>query len=224
MKPRVAFIVPDRVGRFRLLTLAILLMILVRPLLEGWIGIRLLTDLLFFGIFLSGIFAARGDKFGYQTALLLSGGALAARTARHLDGVPILVLLSEGLTALFFAHALWNIREHIRTESKVTQDLIFAAICAYLLIGLLWAYAYYFLEQARPGSFKAAEAMVGDLWGFFYFSFVTLTSLGYGDIVAASRPARSLVIVEAVVGQLYLATLIGRLVGAYAAQFRGGDV
>lgn len=207
-------------GRFGFLMLAILLMILVRPFLEGFVAVGLVTDLLFLGIFLSGIYAARGGKYRYRLAMLLAGAGLAARIARYAHGGAAIDFLAEGLGALFFIHALANLAAHLRSERQVTLDLIFASVCAYLLLGLVWAYAYYFLEQIRPGSFKAAEPMGDDLWAFFYYSFVTLTSLGYGDIVAATPPSRSLTIVEVVVGQLYLAILMGRLVGAYSAQLR----
>lgn len=207
-------------GRFGFLTLAILLMILIQPFLEGLPGVELMMDLFFLGIFVSGVHAARGEKYRYRLALCLAGTGLAARIAYRVHGTPVLEFLAEGLSALFFLGTLVNIVAHIRSERRVTQDLIFAAVCAYLLLGLVWAYAYLFLEAVHPGAFKAAEPMGGDLWEFIYYSFVTLTSLGYGDIVAAIRPARSLTIVEVVVGQLYLAILLGRLVGAYSAQLR----
>jgi hypothetical protein len=209
------------VGRFGSLMWAIVLMILIRPFLEGAPGMELVTDLFFLAIFVAGVHAARGGQYAYRFALLLAGVGLVARTAHRFSDAPTVNYLAEGCTALFLLHALLNIVAHIRGERQVTRDLIYAAVCAYLTMGVLWGYAYFFLEAAQPGSFKAAEPMGGDLLGFFYYSFVTLTSLGYGDIVAATRPARSLTIVEVVVGQLYLAILLGRLVGAYSAQLRG---
>lgn len=201
--------------------LAILLMILIRPFLDRLAGVRLLTDLFFTGIFLSGLYAARGDKYPYRIALGLAAAAFAARIAQHFNESPTLDVLSGGLTALFFVHAVLNIGAYIRAERKVTMDMIFAAACAYLLIGMIFAEAGYLLENLRPGSFKASEPLGHDLWDFLYYSFVTLTTLGYGDIVAATKPARALAIVEAIIGQLYLAVLIGRLVGAYTAELRG---
>ena len=200
--------------------LAIQLMILIRPFLEGLAGIRLLTELFFVGIFISGLYAARGGKYPYRIALGLTALAFAARIAQHFAESPALDALSGGLTALFFAHIVLNIGAYIRAERKVTMDVIFAASCAYLLLGMIFAESCYSLENLRPGSFKASEPLGHDLWDFVYYSFVTLTTLGYGDIVAATKPARALAIVEAIIGQLYLAVLIGRLVGAYTAELR----
>jgi len=100
----------------------------------------------------------------------------------------------------------------------VTIDLIMAAACAYILIGVVWAYAYYLLEIFHPHSFKASENMGDDIWNFYYYSFVTLNTVGYGDIVAITKSARALSILEAIFGQLYLAIMISRLVGLHASQ------
>ena len=107
---------------------------------------------------------------------------------------------------------------HIEKENEVTIDLIMAAASAYILLGMLWAYAYYLLEIFHPHSFKASENMGDDIWNFYYFSFVTLTTTGYGDILAITKPARALSILEVIFGQLYLAIMISRLVGLHASQ------
>jgi hypothetical protein len=84
---------------------------------------------------------------------------------------------------------------------------------------MIWAYAYYFLESFHPGSFSIVENSTDDLVDFNYYSFVTLTTVGYGDILAITRAARALSIFEAITGQLYLAIMISRLVGMHASQF-----
>ncbi|MGZ8216680.1 potassium channel family protein [Methylomagnum sp.] len=207
--------------RFGILTLAILLMLLVRPFLDGLIGMSLLTDLFFTAIVLSGLYAARGGKYSYRVALGLAVLGFVSKAIYHLQRGEAWDMAAEVLTALFFMHTLANIAAHIRAERKVTLDVIFAAVCAYLLLGLIFAQAFYFLDGVRPGSLKAAEPLGRDLWGYLYYSYTTLTTLGYGDVVAVTKPARSLAMLEAIVGQLYLAVLVGRLVGAYSAELRG---
>jgi len=107
---------------------------------------------------------------------------------------------------------------HIEEETEVTTDLIMASACAYILIGMVWAYFYLFVEVLRPNSFKLPWTPGDDLWDFYYYSFVTLTTVGYGDIVALTKPGRALSILEALTGQLYLALMISRLVGLHASQ------
>ncbi len=93
-----------------------------------------------------------------------------------------------------------------------------AAICGYFLIGFMWGFIYFFLNSARPGSFQMASSSAGEQSSFIYFSFVTMTTVGYGDTTPLSNAARSLSILEAVMGQLYLAVTIARLLGAYVSR------
>ncbi len=95
--------------------------------------------------------------------------------------------------------------------------MIMGAICAYFLMGLVWAFAYSTLEFFQPGSFQMPPGTVNQET-FAYYSYVTLTTLGYGEITPISAPARSFAILEAMIGQLYLAVLIARLVGIHIAQ------
>ncbi len=107
--------------------------------------------------------------------------------------------------------------EHLLIEQDITSDMIMGGACAFVLIGIVWAYIYYLLEIFQPNSFKAAEPLGDDLGDFMYYSFVTLTTLGYGDVLAVSKQARGLTILEAIIGQLYLAIMISRLVSRHTS-------
>src|SRR5215813_11347576 len=96
--------------------------------------------------------------------------------------------------------------------AKVDAEHLFAALSSYLLAGIYFGLLYWALEQLRPGTFVAATAF--SKTGGIYFSFVTLATLGYGDIVPKTDVARGLAILEAVGGQLYIAVTIARLVGS----------
>ena len=102
----------------------------------------------------------------------------------------------------------------VATE-EVTTETLYGAVTGYLLLGLMWSEVYLLIEQLWPGSFKSLINPDGRLMGpdFAFFSFITLTSVGYGDIVPVGGHARSLAMLEAVAGQLYLAVFIARLVG-----------
>ena len=100
-------------------------------------------------------------------------------------------------------------------EGPITIQRISGAVVVYLLLGLMWALAYQLIELQQPGSFNFADApAIGDTLSarLVYFSFVTLTTLGYGDITAVSPVARTLAMLEAAIGQLFPAILIARLV------------
>ena len=100
------------------------------------------------------------------------------------------------------------------------MDKIFAAVCVYLLIGFAWTFIDAFLDELQPGSFVALSTTtitnyVARYMEMRYFSFMTLTTVGYGDIVPHPPAARTWAALEAVAGQLYLTVLVPRLVGLH---------
>ena len=114
------------------------------------------------------------------------------------------------------------------TTKRVSGDTLYASICAYLLLGMIWTLAYSLAEYVQPGSFRlpAGEEMVfggQDSSNVLYFSYVTLTTLGYGDVTPAQDAVRLLAIGEAMIGQIFLVVLVARLVGLNVGQAMGGS-
>ncbi len=110
-------------------------------------------------------------------------------------------------------------------RKQVSGDAIFGVVCGYLLLGIIWTVLYSAVETASPGSFRmpasegspavAARVDRGDLG---YFSFITLTTVGYGDVTPTTPLARTLAWMEAITGQFYLAILVAGLVGFKVTQ------
>jgi hypothetical protein len=146
--------------------------------------------------------------------LLLGAGFLVTRGLRMALGAPVLLAFSDGLWVTAIVLVMAGSVRHALRAGIVDSERIFAALDAYLLAGLLFGVAYSLLEQAWPGSFGGASPF--DLGRAIYFSFVTIATLGYGDIVPVSEPARGLAAVEGVSGQMYLAVLVARLVSLYS--------
>ena len=113
-------------------------------------------------------------------------------------------------------------------DPVVTTDTVVGAICAYFLLAVTFGNAYALVEVLSPGSFLLTPALAADVhWSpptspitpvLQYFSFSTLTTLGFGDVTPLSRGARFLAVIEAIAGQLYLAILIARLVGIHTSR------
>ena len=105
----------------------------------------------------------------------------------------------------------------VRTE-RVTHDVISGAIAVYLLVGIAWAVVYALVEGLNPGSFRLGPAGQGTIWEqLLYFSFTTLSTLGFGDITPVNPIARMWTVFEAIFGTLYLAILVARLVSLFRA-------
>jgi hypothetical protein len=130
-------------------------------------------------------------------------------TASIVSNVSGLAFLA--LTSIVAGRALFR-------PGPVDLNKILGALCVYVLIGVVWAILFQLLEGVQPGSFSGLEQQGHALsWRFLYFSFVTLTTLGYGDVLPLTLYAQSLTYLETVLGQFYLAVLVAALVSAYLA-------
>jgi hypothetical protein len=128
---------------------------------------------------------------------------------------------------LFLGFLVYTILKDISAGSRISSEKIFGAVCAYLLIGFLFSSIYVFIALVDPEAFTYSEVLASTLESsprgqsvFSYFSFVTMSTLGYGDISPVSTAARSCAWIQAVVGQLYLAITIAALVGIHIARGR----
>jgi len=136
--------------------------------------------------------------------------------------------IASGLYILFLCYIGFFICRFLFETEEISMDMVFAALCLYMYIGLIWMFIYVIAEVNRPGSFSfptemptAPDAYINSLWNnFSYFSFVTLSTLGYGDVTPLSRFTRAWAILEAVIGQLYLAVVVARVVALYIVNRR----
>jgi hypothetical protein len=176
-------------GRFLFLLVSILLLFVLRPFLEGYFGIRILLDVFFSFILFSGIYAVSQRKYQFIIALLIALPPFFLLWFTHLMESPYLILVKNSLMIPFFAYTVIIILSHIFREREVTADLIMGAVSVYFFIGLMWGFVFSVLESLQPGSFRFGEAQTAELSNFMYYSFVTQTTLGYGDISSIGGPA-----------------------------------
>jgi voltage-gated potassium channel len=116
---------------------------------------------------------------------------------------------------LFYLWATWLAAKQVLFSGEIDSNKIVGAICVYLLMGLIWAMLYLFIAQAIPGAFEGLEHIIWyeNFSDAAYYSYVTLTTLGYGDIIPVAPIARFLVFMEAIVGAFYMAILVASLIG-----------
>ena len=167
-----------------------------------------------------GVLSLKGAGKTYPIAMgaAIVGIVLSILVSRY---SPIeFVFGSFAAIALFLVIAITHTFRRIATDPGISANRIVGAIAVYLLMGVLWAVAYKITELVWPGSFGGFDPGQAYEWAseWHYFSFVTMTTLGYGDILPLSPIARVLAYMQAIVGQLYIAILVAGLVGAYVAR------
>lgn len=172
------------------------------------------------GLVLLAALAAAGLR---PSCIVLFVVALLGEVLELTNGAPSAILVGALLRLVFFVYVFLRVLFHVLRERDVSADTLAAAVCSYMLLGLIFADLYMLVVQAVPDAFvipaSFEPASRADLRGaLLYFSFATLTTVGYGDIHAAQPGVGGLAVCEAVTGQVYLAVLIARLVGMHLSE------
>lgn len=204
---------------FIYLLAGLLFLLLAVPLIRDLTGSSYLrvSELSFSVFLLIGIRSLQGAQRGFLLAFVLValgiGGNLLALAGAG-QGFTYLSLVSY---ILFLLLSISLATLQVFRSGTVDANSIIGAVCIYLLLGMIWSLLYVFVNLLIPGSFSGEinGSAFQQLQDFMYYSFVTLTTLGYGDIALIKATARALATLEAVVGQFYIATLVAGLVAAY---------
>lgn len=209
----------DRLPQYGTLLAALFIDVVVAPMILAS-GADFAVARVIMGAVLGAAFLAVGTHGTSATAFLVTLSALVFAT---LWTSRVAITVDLVLRIVFIGYVSGHILVRVLQRREVTLDTIAGAACVYMLLGLLWATAYLLLEHVRPGSFNipAAWRAVDEAHlspALVYFSFATLTTVGFGDVTPAGPAAGGLVVVEAVVGQLFIAITIARLVGLHLAR------
>jgi hypothetical protein len=179
-------------------------------------------------VLLSGIYAMSEQRRLFVVTLIGSVAAIATNLLMVVFQSEWIAIAWHGFTLLLLGLFCVGILADVLRRGQISADKICGAICVYLLIGFAWAFGYGIIELINPGSFSGLAEIdtsnhVGRIMQLRYFSFATLTTLGFGDILPRSPAARTLATLEAVTGQIYLTVLIARLVGLHIAHASSRD-
>jgi hypothetical protein len=217
-------------GRFTILLSALVTFMCVLPFISevgaGAIILRIATTFLL----LAAVYSVSERRFHLVLLISLALPAVVAQLVPSLLGESGTLMLRMGMSAALLAYIAVLISVFLVHQDRVSADMILGAINVYLLFALCFMFIHAFVELARPGSYLYhGESLSSVLKGhpevdalafLLYFSVVTLTTLGYGDITPAFPAARMLCSLEAVIGQLFVAVFIARMV---SLQIRSGS-
>jgi hypothetical protein len=196
----------------------VLVMIVVTYVLAATLSGRWGATLLLFGqmgavwLALRTSRARRGLRV-MATGLFALSGIVAVVSLFLPDTTSLLALVFMAASFLYFV-APFSIVRHIGYRQTVDRETMLGALAAYLFLGMAFAFAYRVVAAMQPGPFFGAggEGTLGD---DLFFSFVTLTTTGYGNLVPADNPGQSMAVLEALVGQLFLVTAVAKIVSAW---------
>jgi hypothetical protein len=206
-------------NRFLIMLLALVGVIFFHPLIDNIVHVQFLIEIFISLLFLSCIFAVSFKKHHPIIAALLALPTFTIMWTSHFVDIGGFEHVKNLFGMLFMLYLTILFLEHFFRQDEINREVIFGSLVVYLLMGLMWGYGYTLLEHLLPGSFTHPASLSElDLDALDYFSFVTMTTLGYGDITPASDSARAMVMTQTVSGQVYLAVLVARLVGLNIAQ------
>jgi voltage-gated potassium channel len=203
-------------NNFFFLLLSLVILLFLWPLLiKLSFGDYLFMPMLFI-IFASSLYAiGKKHRFALFLVAFLAIAVLGLRILNYCYQWPFISLTTVALSIVCFFFILIVILVHILKEQKISLNNIYGAICVYLLLGLVWGLMYYASAKIDPGNIFIPLYEINpmrELSQYVYYSFVTLTSVGYGDIHPVSSFAQLLAAGEGIVGQLYSLVLIGWVV------------
>ena len=214
-------------NNFVYLTVSLVILLLVAALVDQFpvpLGQHLVQALTVLTL-ASGVIGLRGSRLHVRTRIgfVIGVGAIVLLgvllDASGLDYTHLLLLIT------FYIWATWLAARQVLFTGQIDTNKIIGAICIFLLMGLIWALFYLLIAQAIPDAFNGLEQLpwYQNFADVAYYSYVTLTTLGYGDISPVAPVARFLVYMEAIVGVFYMAILVASLIGIRASEIQAKD-
>ncbi len=192
------------------LVLLIISIFVMPPLLRTGSGRSALGDVLFACVLIAGVRALFAWTFARWVLMPVAAIAVAVDLGSWVVPVSPLWIELSMLLSLLLIFVIVLVQTF--RSGPITAHRMMGGVAAYLLLGVIWAEAFALLEMVRPGAFQGPVVAADGSRAWLYFSFVTLATVGYGDILPVHPVARSLATLEAVTGPLYLAILLARLV------------
>lgn len=203
---------------------ALLFLLIAFPLSQdlGFGDMPFTRAVVFTVLLLAGVWSLKGGRLYLAGFAFVIIGIALSILAANIDALFLQFASALAIIGFLVVAISYSLKQ-VLFGTEMNESRLVGAICVFLLLGIIWSFAYSLLELAVPGSFSGFDTGQdpGSESSWLYFSFVTLTTLGYGDITPESATARTLAFMQAVVGQFYIAVLVAGLVSAYISDKQG---
>ena len=227
LPPRFPLLLAFR-GKYGRLLAALLALLASSPLIARGRGWNAMLTSVFGAVLLASVYATSPRRRTLVIGVALALSQLATDDLVNFGGMLSLIPLHYLVALVILLYAAMTLLRSVLEDEVVTMKTLQAALCVYLLMGIAWTYVYALIDLASPGSIHFSHippdssnlAMIlrDRHQQLIYFSYSTLTTLGYGDVVPLQGFAQVAACFEAMAGQVYMGVLIGRLVGLYVSQ------
>jgi len=207
-------------NKFFGLLISLLTLFVMGSLFDHGTVLRIAMNVSLMFVLIFSVLLVSNSKIKLIAAIILASPLLYTLFEGNMSESAVLSYFEVATALAFFVYILAILVENVFGSRRISTDIIVGSICIYFLMCILWAFLYMLVALTFPNSFNIDSSLMSfqNLNDFIYYSIVTITTLGYGDILPLSRPARTLAALEAIVGQIYLTVLIARIVGIHLSQ------
>ncbi len=213
-------------NRFGILLSFFLAELLSTPLFEGSNAAGYAADFFFFLVLAAAAFSIRESRF-FKLAIVFGAAAMAGETSSFIIDRISLLIATNFVSCAFLGIVTLQIGVNVAQQREIRADTVMGGLCVYVLMGIFWMVLYVNLELLSPGSFNfgvhGSNLRMDVFYSLlFYYSYVTLLTIGYGDVVPMSHMAQTLTVLEGIIGQFYLIFFMASIVGLYIYRRESG--
>ena len=209
-------------NRFGFLLAFFIVQLITTPLFEGSMAAGYAGDTLFYLLIAAAAYSLRKSRF-FKLTIVLGACTILGESSSYFTDSKNILIASNFISCSYLGLVTFLIASAVARQQEISADSVMGGLCVYILLGIFWTILFVNIELLSPGSFSFGmhgqpQDMPTLYKLMFFYSYVTLLTIGYGEVVALSGMAQTLTILEGLIGQFYLIFFMASLVGLYVSE------